>query len=124
MKENKIKTWKIKDKIESIAVTCKVLFIALIKGNFIQKSQIQRFFPHFIFLFIIAFAWLFISYTVESKLISIEKTKVEIKNLQIECSQKKIILESLHKQTDIIEKLKAKNSKIGYPTHPHYVIKD
>ena len=114
MKEKKEMRWKLSD----IGTFFKNSFVAVLKGEFLLRLNIGRYFVHIAYTFLLFGLIIWLSLMIETTMAKVEKNKLTLRELEIEHSAKTFEVVSLSRRTTVEEMLKAMGSDVGEPTGP------
>lgn len=118
MEENESK-WKLQD----VGKFFKNSLIAIVKGEFLLRLNIGRYFIHIVYTFFLFGMLIWFSLGVDTTLAKVEKNKEVLKELEVRHASREFELRSLHRRSTIDEMLKEKGSKLTEPEYPAYVLK-
>lgn len=91
---------------------------AILKGEFLLRINMNKYFIHAIWTFFLFFMAIWISFLVEKTLTKVEQNAKTLNDLEIYHAQKTVELVSLGRMTTIEQMLKEQGSKLGMPTVP------
>lgn len=114
MKEKKEMRWKLSD----IGTFFKNSFVAVLKGEFLLRLNVGRYFVHIAYTFLLFGLIIWLSLMIETTMAKVEKNKLTLRELEIEHSAKTFDVVSLSRRTTVEEMLQAMGSKVGEPTGP------
>lgn len=123
MKRNKDTQVERKWKIEDIGLFFANSLKAMVKGEFLLRLKIDKYFLHIAYTFFLLTMFILFSLGVDNTLNKIENNKKEIKELQILHTQKSYELISLRRRSTVSSLLQDKGSKVTEPTEPANIIK-
>lgn len=108
------KTWKIQDLGRGLANSLG----AMLRGEFLLRLNIGRYFIHIVYAFFLFAMVIWISLMIESTMTKVERGKAELRELEIVHTQKVFDLVSLSKRSSVRNLLEQKGSKVTEPTEP------
>ena len=114
MKEKKEMRWKLSD----IGTFFKNSFVAVLKGEFLLRLNVGRYFVHIAYTFLLFGLIIWLSLMIETTMAKVEKNKLTLRELEIEHSAKTFDVVSLSRRSTVEEMLQAMGSKVGEPTGP------
>ena len=114
MKEKKEMRWKLSD----IGTLFKNSLEAVMKGEFLMRLRVDRYFVHIAYTFLLFGLIIWISLMIETTMAKVEKNKLTLSELEIENSAKTFEVVSLSRRTTVEEMLKQMGSKVGEPEEP------
>ena len=112
------KTWKIQDLGKGLANSLG----AMLRGEFLLRLNIGKYFIHIVYAFFLFAMVIWISLMIESTMTKVERSKAELRELEIVHTQKVFDLVSLSKRSSVRELLEQKGSKVTEPTEPATLI--
>ncbi|MCI5719784.1 MAG: FtsL-like putative cell division protein [Candidatus Cryptobacteroides sp.] len=112
------KKWRLSD----IGQWLKNAFFATLKGEFLLRLQIDRYFIHIIYTIFLIWLSIWISLKMEKTFIKVEQNRKELENVKIYRAQKTIEMASLGRMSKVQEKLEEKGSKLTNAEKPAYKI--
>lgn len=113
------KTWKIQDLGRGLRNSLK----AMLRGEFLLRLNIGRYFVHIVYAFFLFAMVIWLSLAIEGTMTKVERSKAELKELEIVHTQKVFDMVSLTKRSSVRELLEQKGSKVAEPTKPATVLK-
>lgn len=114
-----MKTWKLSD----IGVFFKNSFMAALKGEFLLRLNVGKYFIHIIYIFFLFVMTIWISLMIETSLAKMEKNTAVIKELEIEYSQKLYEEAKASRRSQVEANLEAMGSELKEAEKPATVIK-
>ena len=108
------KTWKIQDLGRGLGNSLK----AILRGEFLLRLNVGRYFIHIVYAFFLFAMAIWISLMIESTMTKVEKGKAELRELEIVHTQKTFDLVSLSKRASVRKLLEQKGSKLTEPVEP------
>lgn len=114
-----MKTWKIAD----IWTFIKNSFTAILKGEFLLRLNIGRYFVHIVYTFFLFAMVIWLSLMIETSMAKVEKNKAILRELEIQHSQKTFEVVKLSRRSEVESELKRMGSNIGEPQKPATVLK-
>jgi hypothetical protein len=112
------KTWKIQDLGKGLANSLG----AMLRGEFLLRLNIGKYFIHIVYAFFLFAMVIWISLMIESTMTKVERSKAELREIEIVHTQKVFDLVSLSKRSSVRELLEQKGSKVTEPTEPATLI--
>lgn len=113
MKEGKRK-WKIAD----IGTFLKNSFVAILKGEFLLRLNVGRYFVHIAYTFFLFAMVIWVSLMIDNTLSKVEKNNKVIQELEIVNSQKTYELVSLSRRSSVNTLLQQMGSDVQEPQQP------
>lgn len=113
MKEAK-RTWKLAD----IGTFLKNSFVAILKGEFLLRLNVGRYFVHIVYTFFLFAMVIWISLMIDNTLSKVEKNNKTIQELEIIHSQKTYEIVSLSRRSTVNELLQQMGSDVQEPQQP------
>lgn len=113
------KTWKIQDLGKGLRNSLK----AMLRGEFLLRLNIGRYFVHIVYAFFLFAMVIWLSLAIEGTMTKVERSKAELKELEIVHTQKVFDLVSITKRSSVRQLLEQKGSKLAEPTQPATVLK-
>ena len=110
--ESQMRKWKISD----VGVFLKNSFLAIVKGQFLLRLRIDKYFIHIVYVFFLMAMVILISLGVESSLNKVEENKKTLKELRIVLSDKTFEAAGRSSRSSVEQRLKEMGSKLGEPT--------
>ena len=111
-------TWKIQDLGKGLANSLG----AMLRGEFLLRLNIGKYFIHIVYAFFLFAMVIWISLMIESTMTKVERSKAELREIEIVHTQKVFDLVSLSKRSSVRELLEQKGSKVTEPTEPATLI--
>ncbi|MBR4826659.1 MAG: hypothetical protein IKZ91_02095 [Bacteroidales bacterium] len=112
------KTWKIQDLGRGLRNS----LTAMLRGEFLLRLNIGRYFIHIVYVFFLFAMVIWISLMIESTMTKVERSKAKLQELEIVHSQKVFDLVSLSKRSSVENLLQQKGSKLAEPTEPATIL--
>ncbi len=109
-----MKTWRLSD----IRSLLKNVFQAVMKGEFLLRLNVGKYFIHIIYTFFLFGMVIWISLAIETTMAKVEKGKAVLKELEIANAQKYYDLAKASGRYDVEQRLKAMGSEVGEPGKP------
>lgn len=113
-----MKTWKLAD----IWTLIKNSFVAVLKGEFLLRLNIGRYFVHIVYTFFLFALVIWVSIMIEATMAKVEQNKKELKELEIAHSQKTFEVVSLSRRSEVDRMLKDMGSKVTEAEKPATVL--
>lgn len=110
--------WRLAD----IGVWLKNAALAMVRGEFLLRLHIGKYFIHIIYTFFLFWVSIWLSLKMENTFTRVERNRKELENVKIYRAQKTIELASLGRMTKIQEMLEEKGSKLTNAEKPPYKI--
>ncbi|MDO5321187.1 MAG: FtsL-like putative cell division protein [Bacteroidia bacterium] len=114
-----MKTWKIADIWTFITNS----FKAILKGEFLLRLNIGRYFAHIVYTFFLFAMVIWLSLMIETSMAKVEKNKAVLRELEIQHSQKTFEVVKLSRRSQVESELKRMGSNIGEPQRPAIELK-
>lgn len=114
-----MKTWKIAD----IWTFIKNSFAAILKGEFLLRLNVGRYFAHIVYTFFLFAMVIWLSLMIETSMAKVEKNKTTLRELEIQHSQKTFEVVKLSRRSQVESELKRLGSNVGEPQKPATVLK-
>ena len=108
------KTWKIQD----LGKGLKNSLHAMLKGEFLLRLNIGRYFIHIVYTFFLIAMVIWISLMIEGTMTKVERGKAELRELEIIHTQKTFDMVKLTRRSSINEMLQQMGSKVTEPQEP------
>ena len=113
------KTWKIQD----IGTWLKNSFRAVLKGEFLLRLDVGRYFIHIVYTFFLFAMIIWISLMIEGTMNKVERNKATLRELEIVHTQKTFEVVSLSRRATVNSMLQQMWSKVTEPQNPAIVLK-
>ena len=113
------KTWKIQD----IGTWLKNSFRAILKGEFLLRLDVGRYFIHIVYTFFLFAMIIWISLMIEGTMNKVERNKATLRELEIIHTQKTFEVVSLSRRATVNSMLQQMGSKVTEPQNPAIVLK-
>ena len=113
------KTWKIHDLGRGLRNSLK----AMLRGEFLLRLNIGRYFVHIVYAFFLFAMVIWLSLAIEGTMTKVERSKAELNELEIVHTQKVFDMVSLTKRSSVRNLLEEKGSKVAEPTQPATILK-
>ena len=107
-------TWKIQD----IGKWLRNSFRAILKGEFLLRLNVGRYFIHIVYTFFLFAMIIWISLMIEGTLNKVERNKAVLHELEIVHSQKTFDLVRISKRSSVNTMLQEMGSKVTEPQQP------
>ena len=108
------KTWRIQD----LGTWLKNSVRAILRGEFLLRLNVGRYFIHIVYTFFLIAMIIWISLMIESTMTKVEKGKAELRELEIVHTQKTFDVVKLTRRSSINEMLQQMGSKVTEPQQP------
>lgn len=109
-----MKTWKLSD----IGLFFKNSFQAILKGEFLLRLNIGRYFIHIAYTFLLFGLVIWFSLMIETTMSKVEKSKAVLKELEIVHSQKVFEVVNVSRRSSVEQRLDQLGSPLGEPDKP------
>lgn len=109
--EIRVRKWKISD----IGVFLKNSFMAIVKGQFLMRLRIDRYFVHIVYVFFLMAMLILVSLGVENSQGKVEENKKAIKELQIIWSDRTFEAAGRSSRMAVAKRLREMGSSVGEP---------
>ena len=113
------KVWKIQD----IGTWLKNSFRAILKGEFLLRLDVGRYFIHIAYTFFLFAMVIWLSLMIESTMNKVERNKAVLRELEIIHTQKTFEVVSLSKRSSVNSMLQEMGSKVTEPKNPAILLK-
>ena len=117
--ETRVRKWKLSD----LGVFLGNSFMAIVKGQFLMRLRIDKYFIHIVYVFFLMAMLILISLGVENSQGKVEENKKIIKELQIVWSDKTFEAAGRSSRSAVEKRLKEMGSPLGEPMQNATVIK-
>lgn len=97
--------------------------VAIVKGQFLLRLNVGRYFIHVIFTFFVLGAVIWASLQIDTTLAKVEKNKETLKEMEILYSEKAFDVATLGRRTTISEMLRTMGSSVTEPEKPAKTVK-
>ena len=114
-----MKTWKIAD----IGLFIKNSFKAVLKGEFLLRLNIGRYFIHIAYTFLLFGLVIWFSLMIETTMSKVEKNKAVLKELEIVHSQKVFEVVNISRRSSVEQMLGEMGSKVKEAEQPAIIVK-
>ena len=114
-----MKSWKIAD----IGLFFKNSFRAMLKGEFLLRLNVGRYFIHIAYTFLLFGLAIWFSLIIETTLSKVEKNKAELKELEIVHSQKVFEVVDVSRRSSVEQMLGEMGSKVKEAEQPAIIVK-
>lgn len=112
--EKEHRKWKFSD----VGQWLKNAFLATIKGEFLLRLQVGKYFIHIIYTFFLFFVSIWLSLKIEKTLTRLEDNRKALQDIEIYHAQKTIELVSLGRMSKVEQMLKEAGSALTMPEKP------
>lgn len=113
-KEKKEKRWKLGDLWRFL----KNCFVAIVKGEFIMRLKVEKYFAQIAYTFFLFAMMILFSMLVEGTFTKVETNKKTIKELSVLCTQKEYELIVLNRRSTVSALLEEQGSLVAEPEEP------
>ena len=93
-------------------------FLAAIKGEFLLRLQVSKYFIHIIFTFFLFWVSIWLSLKIEKTMTRVEDNRKVLQDMEIYHAQKTVELVSLGRMSKIEDMLREKGSTLAMPQKP------
>lgn len=93
-------------------------FMAMLKGEFLLRLNVGKYFMHVMYTFFLFAMIIWISLMIETTMAKVEKNKASLKELEIENSELTYSLSKIQRRTTVEKRLKALGSQVTEPSKP------
>ena len=114
-----MKTWKLAD----IGLFLKNSFVAVLKGEFLLRLNVGRYFIHIAYTFLLFGLVIWFSLMIDTTMCKVEKNKAVLKELEIVHSQKVFELVNVSRRSSVEEMLGQLGSNVKEAEKPATVVK-
>ena len=114
-----MKTWKLAD----IGLFFKNSITAVLKGEFLLRLNVGRYFIHIAYTFLLFGLAIWFSLIIETTLSKVEKNKAELKELEIVHSQKVFEVVNISRRSSVEQMLGEMGSKVKEAEQPAIIVK-
>ncbi|MCQ2118782.1 MAG: hypothetical protein MJY84_02535 [Bacteroidales bacterium] len=111
--------WKLSD----VGHWFKDAFRLVVKGEFLLKTNVSKYFIHIIYTFFLFWISIFLSLKIEKTMTRVEDNRKVLEDMEIYHAQKTVELVRLGRISTIEEMLKEKGSEVTMPEKPAERIK-
>lgn len=119
MRQAEERKWKISDAGRWL----RNAFLAVLRGEFLLRLQVGRYFLHIIYTFFLMWISIWMSIKIEKTMTRVEANKEVIEELEIAHAQKTIDLVRLSKMSKVQQMLEEQGSSLTAPQEPAERIK-
>ena len=122
MEEEKTNNEAGKWKLQDVGKFLKNSLIAIVKGEFLLRLNVGKYFIHIVYTFFLFAMLIWFSLGVDTTLTKVEKNKAELKELEIIHSSREFELRSINRRSTIDQMLQEMGSKVTEPELPAYIL--
>ena len=108
------KTWKIQDLGKGLRNSLR----AILKGEFLLRLNVGRYFIHIVYTFFLIAMVIWISLMIEGTMTKVERNKAVLRELEIVNTQKTFDVVKLSRRSTVQEMLEQMGSKVTEPAEP------
>lgn len=108
------KTWKIQDLGKGLRNSLR----AILKGEFLLRLNVGRYFIHIVYTFFLIAMVIWISLMIEGTMTKVERNKAVLRELEIVHTQKTFDVVKLSRRSTVQEILEQMGSKVTEPVEP------
>ena len=112
--EKKQRKWKLAD----IGLWLKNAFLATIKGEFLLRLHVNKYFIHIIYTFFLFWVSIWLSLKIEKTLTRVEENRKALQDIEIYHAQKTVELAGMGRMSKIEDMLREKGSTLSIPSKP------
>ena len=112
--EKEHRKWKFSD----VGQWLKNAFLATIKGEFLLRLHVSKYFIHIIYTFFLFWASIWLSLKIEKTLTRVEENRKVLQDMEIYHAQKTVELVSLGRMSKIENMLQEDGSSLSMPAKP------
>ncbi len=112
--EKKQRKWKLAD----IGLWLKNAFLATIKGEFLLRLHVNKYFIHIIYTFFLFWVSIWLSLKIEKTLTRVEENRKALQDIEIYHAQKTVELAGMGRMSKIEDILRDKGSELTIPNKP------
>lgn len=112
--EKKQRKWKLAD----IGLWLKNAFLATIKGEFLLRLHVNKYFIHIIYTFFLFWVSIWLSLKIEKTLTRVEENRKSLQDIEIYHAQKTVELAGMGRMSKIEDLLRDKGSELTIPEKP------
>ena len=109
--EKKQRKWKLAD----IGLWLKNAFLATIKGEFLLRLHVNKYFIHIIYTFFLFWVSIWLSLKIEKTLTRVEENRKALQDIEIYHAQKTVELAGMGRMSKIEDMLRDKGSELSIP---------
>ena len=117
--EKKQRKWKLAD----IGLWLKNAFLASIRGEFLLRLHVGKYFIHILYTFFLFWVSIWLSLKIEKTLTKVEENRKVLQDTEIYHAQKTVELASMGRMSKIEDMLREKGSALTIPQKPADKIK-
>ena len=112
--EKKQRKWKLAE----IGQWLKNAFLAMIKGEFLLRLHVSKYFIHIIYTFFLFWVSIWLSLKIEKTLTKVEENRRALQDIEIYHAQKTVELAGMGRMSKIEDMLREKGSALSIPEKP------
>ena len=112
--EKRQRKWKLAD----IGQWLKNAFLATIKGEFLLRLHVSKYFIHIIYTFFLFWVSIWLSLKIEKTLTKVEENRKTLQDIEIYHAQKTVELAGMGRMSKIEDMLRDKGSELTIPQKP------
>ena len=116
--EESEKRWKLSDLGRGLRES----LLAIVKGDFLLRLDIGRYFLHILYIFLCFGVAIWVSLMIDTTLTKVERNRAAIEELEVQHNQKEYDLMCLERRSAVSEMLNRMGSEVGEPQEPVTVI--
>jgi len=117
--EKEHRKWRLAD----VGQWLKGAFKAAIKGEFLLRLKVSKYFIHIIYTFFLFWASIWLSLKIEKTMTRVEDNRAILQDIEIYHAQKTVELASMGRMSKVEEMLRESGSTLGMPEKPADKIK-
>ena len=118
MSTEELRKWKFSD----IGVFLKNSFLAIIRGQFLMRLRIDKYFIHIVYTFFLMAMLILMSLGTENSLNKVEENKKKIGELEIIYSDKTFEIATRSRRSEVEAMLKSMGSNVQEPQQPAIIL--
>lgn len=112
--EKEHKKWKFSD----VGQWLRNAFLATIKGEFLLRLHVSKYFIHIIYTFFLFWVSIWLSLKIEKTLTRVEENRKALQDIEIYHAQKTVELAGMGRMSKIEDMLRDKGSELTIPNKP------
>ncbi|MBQ6287040.1 MAG: hypothetical protein IJK73_05215 [Bacteroidales bacterium] len=112
--EKEHRKWKFAD----VGQWLKNAFFAMLKGEFLLRLNISKYFIHIIYTFFLFWVSIWLSLKIEKTMTRVEENRKALQDMEIYHAQKTVELVSLGRMSKVEKMLQDQGSTLAMPTKP------
>lgn len=112
--EDNDRKWRLAD----VGRWLKNAFLATVKGEFLMRLHVNRYFIHIVYTFFLFFISIWLSLKMEKTFTRVEEGRKALQDVEITYAQKTIELAGMGKMSKVMDMLEEKGSALTVPDKP------